>query len=493
MEHSTLYSVAISFGFLAFLSWAWRVLNWVWLRPKKLERLLRQQGFNGNPYRFLHGDSRDIYEMAKEARNKPISLSDDILTRIVPFYYQSIKNFGKNCFAWIGPVPRLYIMEPKLISEVLMKNHIFKKLDPNPVHALVVTGLSNYENEKWAKHRKIVNPAFYLEKLKDMLPTMYLSCSEMVSEWEMLVLKQGSCELDVWPYLQRLSRDVISRTAFGSSYEEGRRIFQLQRQQAELAHHVLQSFYIPGWRFLPSKRIKRMKEIFREVHNCVRSIINNREEVREFEESSDDDLLGMMLKYNQDEIKEHGNNKDAGMSIDDIIEECKLFYFAGQESTANLLVTMILNEVLRLYPPGPVIMRTIDEETKLGDKTLPPGVQLLLPIILIHHDPEIWGDDAKEFKPERFSEGLAKATTNQVSYFPFSWGPRTCIGHNFAMMEAKIVVAMILQRFSFELSPSYTHAPFYIATLKPQNGAHLYYVPTHRNTSPFPDVVEYGV
>ncbi|KAK3000272.1 hypothetical protein RJ639_024532, partial [Escallonia herrerae] len=224
------------------------------------------------------------------------------------------------------------------------------------------------------------------------------------------------------------------------------------------------------------------------------------------------------------------------MSIDDIIEECKLFYFARQESTTNLLVwtmvlgnepnydglsrlkivsitststycrsiyinhqlivifcdhynlfciseitkrvsrevTMILNEVLRLYPPGPVIMRTIYEETKLGDKTLPHAVQLLLPIILIHHDPEIWGDDAKEFKPERFSEGAAKATTNQVSYFPFSWGPRTCIGHNFAMMEAKIVVAMILQRFSFELSPSYTRAPFYIATLKPQHGAHLY-------------------
>lgn len=81
-----------------------------------------------------------------------------------------------------------------------------------------------------------------------MVPAFHQSCSEMISKWEEMVSNEGWCELDVWPCLVNLTSDVISRAAFGSSYEEGKRIFHLIDQLRYLTQQLIQSVYIPGWR-----------------------------------------------------------------------------------------------------------------------------------------------------------------------------------------------------------------------------------------------------
>lgn len=81
-----------------------------------------------------------------------------------------------------------------------------------------------------------------------MLPAFDVSCSEMLSKWEKIVPLEGCCELDVEPYLQTLTSDAISRTAFGSNFEEGSKIFELQRKLAELVREAIQSIYLPGMR-----------------------------------------------------------------------------------------------------------------------------------------------------------------------------------------------------------------------------------------------------
>ena len=136
-------------------------------------------------------------------------------------------------------------------------------------------------------------------------------------------------------------------------------------------------------------------------------------------------------------------------------------------------MTMVFYEVLRLYPPVAELRRTVNKEMKLGEIILPAGVRVYIPTALVHRDPELWGEDAGEFKPERFKDGISKATKNQVCYLPFGWGLRICIGQSFSLLEAKMAMALILLKFSFELSPSYVHSPQIVMTTRPQFGAHL--------------------
>ncbi|OMO74642.1 Cytochrome P450 [Corchorus capsularis] len=187
----------------ALLIWGWRILNWVWLKPKKMEKWLRQQGLPGNSYRFLSGDIEETFSMIKQARSKPMPLSDDnIVPYVSPFLHQTVnKYYGKNSFMWIGPRPSVIVTEPEEIKE-------------------------------------------------NMLSAFYQSCIEVIiSDWEKKVSTEGSSEVDVWPYIVNLTGDAISRAAFGSSYKEGTRIFQLLEEQVDLTMGMAQSGHIiPGWR-----------------------------------------------------------------------------------------------------------------------------------------------------------------------------------------------------------------------------------------------------
>ena len=87
--------------------------------------------------------------------------------------------------------------------------------------------------------------------------------------------------------------------------------------------------------------------------------------------------------------------------------------------------------------------------------SIPAGVDFVLPVLFLHCDPKFWGEDVEEFNPERFSEGVVKASKDDIAFYPFGWGPRICLGQNFAMIEAKMALAMVLQHFSFQLSPTY--------------------------------------
>lgn len=115
-----LYSIVVLLG-VVFLFVTWRVLNWVWFRPKKLEKLLRKQGLNGNSYRFLFGDMKDMNSMLKLSCSKPINLSDEIISRVVPHFQETVKKYGTFSFSLRSSTERASFIFLLLLFIIMQK------------------------------------------------------------------------------------------------------------------------------------------------------------------------------------------------------------------------------------------------------------------------------------------------------------------------------------------------------------------------------------
>ncbi|KAJ0896494.1 putative secologanin synthase [Helianthus annuus] len=162
----TMEKVAITIVVVVMVSWGWKLLNWVWLKPKRLEKWLRDEGYNGNSYRLLIGDMIELATMMKEGKSKPIPVTHDITSYALPFDHHIFSKYGEKSFVWLGPKPTMYIKDPELIKHVLLRPDEFQKPYPEPVQDSLIGGLLVTEGHKWIKHRKIINPAFNLQNLK---------------------------------------------------------------------------------------------------------------------------------------------------------------------------------------------------------------------------------------------------------------------------------------------------------------------------------------
>lgn len=109
---------------------------------------------------------------------------------------------------------------------------------------------------------------------------------------------------------------------------------------------------------------------------------------------------------------------------------------------------MALKESMRLFPPVPIVGRTLAEDTLLNGVTIPKDVNVIIPVYVVHHDADVFPDPEK-FDPERFTKE-AQMTRNPYSYIPFSAGQRNCIGQKFAMLEIKSTVSKILRHYRLE-------------------------------------------
>ncbi|KAL1111119.1 hypothetical protein V6Z11_D02G036000 [Gossypium hirsutum] len=479
--------------------------------------MLNSQGIKGPPYRFIHGNNKEVTKMKQKALSKSVGLTDDLFPKVHPHFYTWTNRYGKNFVYWNGARAELVISEPELIKEALKNSEqIFQKKQLSDIGMKFLgNGLIFIEGEKWAKHRKLANHTFHGESLKNMTPAIIVSVETMLEKWN----GQEGKEIEVYQEFRLLTSEVISRTAFGSSYLEGEKIFAMLDKSTIIVSQNLSKTRIPLisklWK---SADLLESEKLAKEIQDRLMKIVKKREDkaVNGEVHSFGNDFLGLLLNVY------HDSDEKNRISLEDLVAECKTFYFAGQETVNSLLawivlhlaihgdwqekarrevvdifgnqnphlegiaklkiMTMIINETLRLYGPTGVLQRTVTREIQLGKLLLPANIDILPLNIGLHRDPHFWGNVVHHFKPERFAEGIAKATNyTAAAFFPFGLGPRSCVGMTFAMIETKIALSMILQRYTITLSPAYVHSPILILTLRPQNGIQVILEPIHSN------------
>jgi cytochrome P450 len=360
---------------------------------------------------------------------------------------------------------------------------------------VVGDGLVTTDGELWASQRRLTQQAFQRDRLNALAGLMVGATDEMLDEWEKRA--QRGEPVDVQSEMMRLILRILAASLFGAdTRRDAARIEHAVAVQAKWLNEELAGVTVPL--SVPIPRHRRFLEQRRALAEVVDSLIAERR--RSGEDKGD--FLSMLLEAEDPETGEK-------MSDRAVKDQVKTFLIAGHETTATTLgwtfsllskypdaarrvqdevssaldgraptpddtksfpyMAMVLHESLRLYPPLWAFARTPLEDDEVDGYRVPAGRTVLLSPYITHRHPEFW-DDPEGFDPERFTPERSEGRP-RFAYFPFSGGPRGCIGFPFAMLELHLVLPRILQRFRLSLVPGHPVVPESAISLRQKHGA----------------------
>ncbi|KAG4925416.1 hypothetical protein JHK87_050956 [Glycine soja] len=509
----------------------------LWYRPQRIRSVLQKQGINGPKPSFPFGNISEMQQLPNQLAPVSLEALDEWAYSIFPYFHTWRQLYGPMFMYSTGTNEHLYVETPELVKWIGMHkslhlgrpSYLTKTLKP-----LLGNGIIRSNGLHWAFQRNLLAPEFFHSKIKNWVNIMEESTMAINKKWENHITESegGIAELVIDGDMKALTADVISKACFGSTYAQGNLIFaKLASMQTALAkpNHI---FGFLNLRFLPTKENKEIWKLQKEVEAMILKMIKERE--AENQKSSthgnqtQKDLLQIILEGATSATSTESSGKGIfgpGYNIyQSIVDICKNMYFAGSESTAlaitwtlflfalhpewqqlvrseimetygNMLphsfrdmdrlrnlkaLTMVIQESLRLYGPAVTTARGVLAEMKLGKHVLPKGINMWLYIPALHRDPDNWGPDAREFKPERFAGGVSAACKYPQAYIPFGLGSRICLGQNFALLEIKEALCLLLSNFSFAVSPNYHHCPQYRMLLTPKYGMRLLVSKVHK-------------
>ncbi|CAO3628691.1 unnamed protein product [Cunninghamella blakesleeana] len=440
---------------------------------------------------------------------------------------------------------RILVTDPEYIKHIITTNSYDYVKPPRTVEFLrkvLGNGVLVAEGDIHKKQRKMLNPAFSIQAIREMVHLMMIPGVQLRNAWLDEVKKYNNSihadnqptEIIVSNGLSLATLDVIGETGFGYSFDSLKTVHTPEQNKLGLAYSSIFNgdisfmrflqFFFPILQYLPTQRNLDLKRDLKWLDEESRKLVenglervkqgNSNNEINKDDDGNDGfsqknkrskDLLTLMANETDDETGKK-------MTIKELQDQCLTFLAAGHETTsvslswtlwylaknqdaqsalrdeikplfdaidmdhplftnpsqvdhaksiveANIpkyddinklpLLNNVCKEALRLSTPVPTTNRLATKDDVIGPYFIPKGTNVFFSIITSHHDKKVWGEDALEFNPDRWNHAPAK-NVSPYEYAPFLYpGARTCIGNRFAMMEMKVLLAILIKDMKF--------------------------------------------
>lgn len=397
----------------------------------------------------------------------------------------------------LGPVTVHGVSSPELAGEVLTNSAVYGKLGAdNPLRLVLGAGLlTSSDHESWLRNRRMMQPIYSRTSIADMYAKM-VTCTEDMLARLATTYRPGD-PLDLHKEMMRVTLDIVSRCMFSTSAAETIDVIGPDAVDIAINYafaRLQNPLSLPSrW---PTPRNRRFQRVMTGLDELMYGLIARRRagETRH-------DLLDMLLAARDADT-------GAGMTDRELRDEIITTFAAGHETTAitltwtcyllsqhpqvlrriqrevdaalggrlptladlpNMPYTLqAFEESMRLYPSAPIVPRLTSRDTVLAGCRVPAGSRVLVNLYNIHRHPDHW-PDPERFEPARFAADERKGQ-HRFAYLPFGAGPHLCIGKHFALMEAHLLLAALVQRYEFRHLPSHPVVNHATITLRPKYG-----------------------
>lgn len=390
----------------------------------------------------------------------------------IPYHKRYFDQFGDSFSLQIGRSKHLILSRDNEIAQHILqknqRNYHKSKFQSVYLSKYLGKGLLTVDGDFWLKQRRLIQPAFHKQKMNQLVENMN---ETIVSELKEL---EEEKYIDLFPVMSQLAFNVVAKSLFHLSISE-EKLNRIKYIIEEVQNFLIKEIRLPhkAWWFSVSGQVAKHLELAEENNRIIQEIIDERTTSGE----PVNDLLQLLLETRYEDTGE-------GMSVKQLIDEIKILFIAGHETSANALtftlyllgrnpeiqqkvldeileieaqtenvveqlqkttyLNAVINEAMRLYPPAWITDRQNVEDDTIGPYHLKKGTLIGVSFYELHRNPKYW-ENPEEFIPERF---LGEQKKHSMQYFyPFGAGPRMCIGAGFAIYEMCLTVAHVVKKY----------------------------------------------